>query len=181
MFGNFPSDFATFFHRKFLVLSEEYQEDLTSVALFCEETKLLVGTNKGRFLLFNWNQFGSHSDAFPGTKSPINSLVPITQNIVVTACDDGILRATYLFPNRHLGIVGQHEDSSAEKVDICNKGTFIASYSLENDIRFWNIEYFSELGVEDKHKKHNAKKEMRNNLPSSKYVNSSDFFSGLVE
>ncbi|XP_044750493.1 WD repeat-containing protein 55 homolog [Coccinella septempunctata] len=168
--------------RNFLMQSEEYQEDLTCIGLFRHETKVLVGTNKGKLLLFNWNQFGLHSDIFPGPKTPINSLVPITENIVVTACDDGVLRATHLFPHRHLGIVGQHENSSVEKVDICNNGTFVASFSPENDVRFWNIEYFEDFDkVDRKHKKHNSKKEMKNNLPSSKYGNASDFFSGLIE
>jgi WD40 repeat protein len=159
--------------------SEEYEEELTCLGLFRTESKLLAGSSKGRLFLYNWNEFGLHSDIFPGTKSAVNDLIPITENIVVTACEDGVLRATHLFPHRHLGIVGQH-DLSVEKVDICNDGQFIASASHNNDIKLWNIKYFEDFErVSHKHKKHDKKREMQNNLPSSKVQNVSDFFSGL--
>ncbi|XP_044266489.1 WD repeat-containing protein 55 homolog [Tribolium madens] len=166
-------------NRKIHMQSEEYDEELTCLGLFRSESKLLAGSSKGRLFLYNWNEFGLHSDIFPGTKSAINDLVPITENIVVTACEDGVLRATHLFPHRHLGIVGQH-DLSVEKLDICNNGQFIASSSHNNDIKFWNIKYFEDFEkVSHKHRKHEKKKEMQNNLPSSKVQNAADFFSGL--
>lgn len=159
--------------------SEEYEEELTSLGLFRSETKLVSGSSKGNLFVYNWEEFGLHSDAFPGPKTAINALVPITENIVVTACEDGTLRATHLFPHRHLGIVGQH-NLSIECVDICSTGQFIASSSHNNDIKFWNIEYFEDFEkVSQKHKKHSKKNELRNNLPSSEVKNVSDFFSDL--
>lgn len=159
--------------------SEEYEEELTCLGLLRHDTKLISGSSKGKLFLFNWNEFGLHSDEFAGPKTAINSLIPVTENIVITACEDGNLRATYLFPNRHLGIVGQH-NMSVEKIDICNNGNFIASTSHSNDIKFWNIQYFEEFEkVSNKHKKHEKVKEMRNHLPSSKRQNVADFFSDL--
>lgn len=169
-----------FQNRKFHMQSEEYEEELTCLGLFRHETKLLAGTSKGKLLLFNWNEFGLHSDIFPGPNSTINDMVPITENIVVTACEDGNLRATHLFPHRHLGVVGQH-NLPIECIDICNDGTFIASSGHNNDVRFWNIEYFDDFNkVNQKHKKHQKRKELANNLPSSKVKNASDFFSDMV-
>ncbi|CAH1957467.1 unnamed protein product [Acanthoscelides obtectus] len=166
-------------NRSVFMQSEEYDEDLTCLGLFRSETKLLAGSSKGKLYIYNWSEFGLHSDAFPGPKTTINAMVPITENIVITACEDGNLRATHLFPHRHLGIAGQH-NLSVENVDICNTGKFIASSSHDNDIRFWNIEYFEDFEkVSQKHNKHNTRKELRNNLPSSMMKNSSDFFSGL--
>lgn len=81
---------------------------------------------------------------------------------------------------RHLGVVGQH-DMSVENVDICNDGTFIASSGHNNEIKFWNIQYFENFEkVSHKHKRHERKRELANNLPSSKVQNSSDFFSDLA-
>ncbi|CAH0557152.1 unnamed protein product [Brassicogethes aeneus] len=167
-------------NRKFHMQSEEYEEELTCLGIFRGETKLVSGSSKGKLYLYNWNEFGLHSDAFPGPKTTINSLVPITENIAVTACEDGNLRATHLFPHRHLGVVGQHQ-LSVENVDICNTGKFIASSSHNNDVKFWNIQYFEDFEkVSHKHKKHERKKDLENNLPSSKLKNASDFFSGLA-
>ncbi|CAG9862969.1 unnamed protein product [Phyllotreta striolata] len=160
--------------------SEEYDEELTSMGIFRSETKLVASSSKGRLFVYNWDEFGLHSDIFPGPKTSINALMPITENIVVTACEDGNLRASHLFPHRHLGIVGQH-NMPVENVDICNSGQFLASSSHNNDIRFWNIQYFEDFEkMDQKHKKHNKKKELKNNLPSSNVKNASDFFSGLV-
>ncbi|KAK9879713.1 hypothetical protein WA026_006773 [Henosepilachna vigintioctopunctata] len=167
-------------NRKFLVQTEEYEEELTCLGLFRRESKLISGTSKGKLLLFNWGEFGLHSDIFPGPKTCINAMIPITENVVVTACDDGILRATHLCPHRHLGIVGKH-NFPVENVDICTDGRFIASSSHNSDVQFWNIEYFRDYDkVSNKHKKHERKKDLLNNLPSSKYANASDFFSGLA-
>ncbi|GJQ86595.1 hypothetical protein Trydic_g7829 [Trypoxylus dichotomus] len=165
--------------RKFFMQSEEYEEELTSLGLFRDETKLLASSSKGNLFLYNWNEFGLHSDMFPGTKTAINAIVPITENIVVTACEDGILRASHLFPHRHLGIVGRHA-LSIECVDICNNGIFLASSSHDNDVRFWNIQYFEDFEkVDKKYNKHKKKMDMRTNLPSSQRRNNAEFFSDL--
>lgn len=36
------------------------------MGLFRNESKLIVGTSKGRMYTFNWDQFGLHSNMFPG-------------------------------------------------------------------------------------------------------------------
>nr|CAD7588669.1 unnamed protein product [Timema genevievae] len=58
-------------------------------------SKLVTETYQGTMFLFNWGQFGYHSDEFPGVKQSINSMIPITENIVVTACEDGVLSAIW--------------------------------------------------------------------------------------
>lgn len=79
--------------RKLHVQSEEYEEELTCLGLFKAETKLLAATSKGKMYVFNWGEFGLHSDESPSlTKKAINCMVPITEHIVVTGGEDGILR-----------------------------------------------------------------------------------------
>ncbi|KAK4880337.1 hypothetical protein RN001_008483 [Aquatica leii] len=165
--------------RQFFVQSEEHDEELTCLGLFRSETKILSGTSNGKLVFYNWNEFGLYSDIYPTSKTAINSLVPITENIVVTAYEDGHLRATNLFPHKPLGVVGQH-NLSAENLDICNNGKFIASTGHDHDIRFWNIEYFEEFEqVTKKYKTKNKRKE-EFNLPSSKRTNVADFFNDLT-
>ncbi|KOB76648.1 WD-repeat protein [Operophtera brumata] len=125
-------------------------------------------------------EFGLHSDEYIGQKHSIQCMVPITQNIVVTSGEDGILRASHMFPQRQLGIVGQHK-LPVENLDISHDGQYIASCSHDNDVKFWNISYFESVDeLIDVNKKQNKKKDMSNNLPSSSVKNASDFFSGLV-
>lgn len=88
-----------------------------------------------------------------------------------------IYRATSLFPRRNLGIVGQH-DLSIETLDVNRDGTLIASSSHNNDIKFWNVQYFETLNVTEP-VKGGKQKQLKHNLPSSKIDNASNFFSDL--
>ncbi|KAG6796996.1 WD repeat-containing protein 55 [Apis mellifera caucasica] len=165
--------------KKLHVQSEEYQEELTCLGLFKSETKILVGTNKGKMYVYNWGEFGFHSDEFPNlTKKAINCMIPITENIVITGGEDGMLRASSLFPHYHLGIVGQH-NLSIETLDINSNGNLIASSSHDNDIKFWNVQYFETLDVNKQCIKGGRQRQLKCNLPSSKIDNASTFFSDL--
>ncbi|GBP40345.1 WD repeat-containing protein 55 homolog [Eumeta japonica] len=164
---------------KIYTTSEEYDSELTCLGLFRSETKLLVGSSKGKLYLFNWKEFGLHSDEYIGHKHSISCMMPITQNVVVTSGEDGVLRAAHMFPHRQLGVVGQHS-MPVERLDISHDGRLLASCSLDSDVKFWNISYFEEIeNIIDVNKKQNKKKDMSNNLPSSSLKNASDFFSGL--
>lgn len=164
--------------RKLHVQSEEHDDELTCLGLFKFESKVLSASNKGKMYIYNWGEFGLHSDEFPSaTKKAINCMIPITENVVITGEEDGIVRATSLFPHRQLGIVGQH-NFSVEILDISNDGTLIASSSHDNDIKFWNVQYFETLNVTEP-KKGGKRKWLEHNLPSSQISNRSDFFAEL--
>lgn len=164
--------------KKLHIQSEEYEEELLCLGLFKSETKILSATSKGKMYVFNWGEFGLHSDEFPSlTKKAINCMIPITENIVITGGEDGILRATSLFPHHHLGVVGQH-NFPIEALDINRDGTLIASSSHNNDIKFWNVEYLETLNTSERIKG-GKQKQMKHNLPSSKVDNASDFFADL--
>ncbi|XP_053995868.1 WD repeat-containing protein 55 homolog isoform X2 [Hylaeus anthracinus] len=164
--------------KKMHVQSEEYEEELTCLGIFKNETKILAGTSKGKMYVYNWGEFGLHSDEFPNvTKKGINCMVPITDNVVITGGEDGILRATSLFPHHHLGVAGQH-NFSIETLDVNSDGTLIASSSHNNDIKFWNVQYFETLNVAER-VRGGKQKQLKHNLPSSKIDDASNFFSDL--
>ncbi|RLU18468.1 hypothetical protein DMN91_008825 [Ooceraea biroi] len=147
------------------------------IAMTDMETEKLI-SNMGKMYVFNWGEFGLHSDEFPSaTKKAINCMVPITENIVITGGEDGILRATSLFPHLQLGIVGQH-NFSVEVLDISNDGTLVASASHDNDIKFWNVQYFETLDVTET-VKGGRREQLAHNLPSSEVNNRADFFAEL--
>ncbi|XP_059617255.1 WD repeat-containing protein 55 homolog [Phlebotomus argentipes] len=160
--------------RKLYVQSEQYEEELTCMGLYRNDSKLVVGTSKGRMYSFNWGEFGYHCDVFHGSKTSTNAMLPITQRMGVLGCEDGLLRAVNTVPGRNLGVVGQH-NLAVETMDISNTGEFIASSSHDNDVRFWNIKYFEDFDDDM------PAKDAGYNLPSSKYTNARDFFSGLVD
>lgn len=43
--------------------------------------------------VYNWGEFGLHSDEFPNvTKTAINCMIPVTENVVITGGENGIVR-----------------------------------------------------------------------------------------
>lgn len=162
--------------RRFESQSEEYDSDLGCMALLRSETKLVVGTGVGRMYIFDWGKFGLHTDVYPGHRECVNAVVPITEDIAITALEDGTLRAVHFFPHKYLGIVGQH-NSSAEKVDISHSGDLIASSSEDGVVKFWDIAYFEEMEMPVAAK--NQPQDATKNLPSSQHRDAKDFFKGL--
>uniref|UniRef100_A0A1B6JR77 WD repeat-containing protein 55 homolog n=1 Tax=Homalodisca liturata TaxID=320908 RepID=A0A1B6JR77_9HEMI len=157
------------------IQSELYEAELTSAALFRKETKLVVSSTRGSLLFYKWGDFGLHTDELPwATKRAINCLIPISENIAVTGWEDGQIRATYLFPNRQLGVVGRH-DLSVESLDISHDGAYIASSSLDQRLRFWPIAFF-----EDPDLLQVDKAGRQRHLPSSNVVDRSEFFADLA-
>lgn len=161
------------------IQSEPYQEELTCMGLFRSDQKLVVGTSKGRLYSYNWGEFGIHSDMYPGPKSPITKMIPATDRIAICAGEEGIIRAMHVMPCKNLGVVGQHA-LGVEAMDINGAGDLIASSSHDNDIRFWNINYFEDFEDIKYKTKRNDYRELRHNLPSSQFTNASDFFSDLA-
>ncbi|KAF4529860.1 hypothetical protein B566_EDAN017681 [Ephemera danica] len=181
---DFVSDMVTNEAKRYLVCSCG-DGTITSINLIDQrlhvqhDRKLVVSSNLGRLYVFNWGQFGYHSDEFPGPKVGINCMLPLTENIVVTGSEDGVIRATHLFPHRHIGIVGQHS-FPVEQMDMSYDGELLASCSHDNTIKFWNIKYMEELHVSDRDKADN-KKTLNHNLPSSKASNTADFFADMAD
>jgi len=178
------------------VQSEVYEGELNCLGTVRSGTKLVVGSGLGTLYLFSEGQFGLHSDQYPGHPDGINCLLPVTDNVVITGCEDGHLRAVHLYPHRFLGVVGHHEDQfPIEKLDVNSSGEYIASLSHDNRVKFWNVSYLEEMDYEktkkpgilsksvirSKNKKLTAAKEAEHQLPSSGRSNKADFFSGFKE
>ena len=150
------------------------------MGIYRGDSKLVVGTSKGRLYTYNWGQFGYHCDVYPGLKTPMSEMVPVTDRIACLAGEEGIIHAVHIAPFRTLGVVGQH-NMPIENMDISNNGELIASSSHNNDVRFWNVKYFEDFGDIKYNEKHQTFKEKRHNLPSSKYSNTGDFFTDLAK
>jgi len=179
------------------VQSEVYDGEFNCMGSVRGGTKLVAGSSNGKLYMFNWDQFGYHSDQFPGHPDAINAMIPITDNVVLTACEDGHIRALHLYPHRFCGVVGQHEgDFPVERLDVNTSGEIVASVSHDNRVKFWNVQYLEEMdydktrkpmGLQAKSaiKRKSAKlavaREHEHQLPSSSRQNKADFFKDLKE
>jgi len=180
------------------IQSEVYEGELSGLAVVLRNKKLVAGCGDGKTYMFNWGQFGYHSADFPGHPDGINSLISVTDNIVVTGCEDGVIRAVHLYPHRFVGTVGHHEDHfPVEKVDVSAEGDLIASISHDQRVKFWNIKYLEQMdykktkkpflqpnkNVKMKRKKfkQGQSQEKEFQLPSSKRPNRAEFFNSLTD
>jgi len=178
------------------IQSEVYESELNCMSTVRSGTKLGVGSGAGTLYLFNKAQYGLHSDQFPGHPDGINSMISITDNVVMTGCEDGNIRAVHLYPHRFLGVVGQHEQElPIERMDVSSSGEFIASISHDNRVKFWNVSYLEEMdynktkkpgilpktAVKNKGKKQQMLRENEHQLPSSARTNRTEFFSGFKD
>jgi len=183
-------------HKKPDIQSEMYDGELNCMGTVRSGSKLVVGSGTGQLYLFSKDQYGLHSDQFPGHPDGVNALLPITDNVLITGCEDGNVRAVHLYPHRFLGVVGHHEDEfPIEKLDVNTNGEIVASLSHDNRVKFWNVQYLEEMDynkqrkpgvlaknvVRSKSKKRNELREVEHQLPSSSRGNKKEFFSGFKE
>eukprot|EP00095_Tigriopus_kingsejongensis_P004957 maker-scaffold96_size378025-snap-gene-0.18 protein:Tk04957 transcript:maker-scaffold96_size378025-snap-gene-0.18-mRNA-1 annotation:"wd repeat-containing protein 55" len=175
--------------------SEFYEGEMNCLGVVHHDSKLVCGCGDGRLYMYNWDQFGYHSADFPGHPDSVNDLVAVTDNVIITGCEDGTLRAVHLYPHRFLGAVGHHEGNfPIERLDVSANGEFVASVSHDQRVKFWNIAYLESIDynktkkpffnrmkykIRRKDFKMLAAKEQEHQLPSSNRVNSKDFFTDL--
>ena len=86
------------------VQSEVYEGEMNSMAIVHRDSKLVVGCGNGKLYMYNWREFGYHSDQFPGHPDAINSILAVTDNVILTACEDGTIRDIYIKWFMSLGI-----------------------------------------------------------------------------
>jgi len=156
-------------------------------------TKLVVGSGTGPLYLFSKDQYWLHSDQFPGHPDGVNALIPITDNVVITGCEDGNVGAVHLYPHRFLGVIGHHEDEfPIVRLQVNTTGKMVASIGQDNRVRFWNVTYLEEmdynkqkrpgiLPVRSKSKKQQQLREAKHQLPSSSRGNKKEFLSGFKD
>jgi hypothetical protein len=55
-------------------------------------TKVVCGSQEGVLDIYTWGQWGDISDRFPGHPSSIDSLVAVSEELILTASSDGLIR-----------------------------------------------------------------------------------------
>ncbi|KAE9543907.1 hypothetical protein AGLY_001885 [Aphis glycines] len=114
--------------KKVVVQSEPYKSALTSCVTMKQKTKVVCGTGVGSLITFNTTDFSVFNEEFPcfNKDAAVTKLVPLTDNVVISALDNGNIRATHLFPNYYSRVIGHHQN----RIDILGaspNGQFLAA------------------------------------------------------
>ncbi|XP_043077875.1 WD repeat-containing protein 55 [Puntigrus tetrazona] len=166
--------------RRFELLSEFQNGDLTSVCIVKRGRKVVCGSSEGKLYIFNWNGLGATSDQFALQAESVDCVVPITDSILCAASADGVIRAVSVLPNRVLGSVGQHLGESIEEMARSRDTHFLASCAHDQLVKFWDISSLPDMRVSDYRRK--KKKDRRLKALSNKaFDTGQDFFAGLLD
>ena len=148
--------------------SDDQEAELHCLQLIKGETKVVCGTQEGVLLIFSWGKWGDCSDRFPGHPQPVNALLKIDEDTVITGSDDGLIRVVTMFPHRIQGVLGDHEDFPVEGFDKSRDQRYgnqplcmlfflyvlynisfifhrlLASFAHDEIIRFWDLSFLAD-------------------------------------
>lgn len=78
--------------KKSVAVSANQDDELLSLNVVRNTSKVVVGTQSGTILLFSYGQWGDCTDRFPGHPVSVSSLVKATDTSLYTGSSDGIIR-----------------------------------------------------------------------------------------
>jgi len=129
--------------------SDQLEDELLSVAIVKNGSKVVCGSQGGIINIFSWGQWGDISDRFPGHPDSIDCILPVDNDgVVLTGSFDGLIRVVQIQPNKLLGVVGEHEENGIgvpiEHMAFSYDRSFLASTSHDQVVKFWDVKYLFE-------------------------------------
>jgi WD40 repeat protein len=91
-------------------MSDNFEEDLTCVSIMKHGRKVLAGTGEGVINIFSWDWFGDCNDRIVGHPGSIDTMVKYDEDTIITGCEDGLIRAVSVLPNKIIAILGDPLD-----------------------------------------------------------------------
>jgi len=130
-------------------LSDTQDDELLSLAIIKNGNKVVCGTQDGVLALFSWEQWADISDRFPGHPKSIDTMVKIDEDTIITGSSDGLIRVVQIFPNKLLGVIGEHEEFPIERIRLSRDNKYLGSCSHDNTVKFWNVGYLFQNDDDD--------------------------------
>ncbi|KAJ3214885.1 Apoptotic chromatin condensation inducer in the nucleus [Dinochytrium kinnereticum] len=145
--------------KKAVRVSDNQEAELLSVSFIRNDKKAIVGTDDGVLLFFSAGNWGDCTDRFPGHPNTIDTICKIDDDTIVTGAGDGLLRVIGIFPNRLIRVMGDHGDSTIERLRLSPDGMFVGSCAHDNQVRFWSTEEEEEGEEDDEQDEENENEE----------------------
>lgn len=82
--------------------SDNFEDELLSCVIVKNESKVVCGTQSGVLNIFSWGDWGDVSDRYPGHPESVESIVAISDSVIITGSSDGLIRfAIHFLPSPH--------------------------------------------------------------------------------
>lgn len=134
---------------KQIAQSEDQEDEFLCVSSIKNGRKIVCGTQSGVLAIFSFGEWLDRSDHYPGHPDTVDSIFNIDEDTIITGCGDGIIRIVNIFPNKILGVIGEHPgDFPVRSLNKTRDDKYLGSISDES-LRFWNIEMFKDDDNDD--------------------------------
>jgi WD40 repeat protein len=138
--------------KELYAMSDHFEDDLTDIAIMKNGTKVLTSSSEGIINIFSWDYFGDCNDRIVGHPGSIDTIVKYDEDTFITGCEDGLIRAVSLLPNKIISILGDPLDAEDEvfhiqKVSLSHDRKLLASCSLDNMVKIIDVS-----NLESRHK-----------------------------
>lgn len=119
----------------------EFAEDaLLSVVTMKNGRKVVCGTESGALLLYSWGHFEDFSDRFLGHTQPVNSLLKLDEDTVISGSEDGLIRMVGILPNRIIQPLAEHSDYPIEGIAFSHDRKYLGSISHDQMLKLWDLQ-----------------------------------------
>lgn len=100
--------------KELYAMSDNFEEDMSAVMIMKDEKKVLACSADGVINIFSWDYFGDCNDRIVGHPGSIDTMIKYDEDIVITGCEDGLIRAVSCLPNKIVAILGDPLDNEDE-------------------------------------------------------------------
>ncbi|CDZ96495.1 WD40 repeat protein [Phaffia rhodozyma] len=134
-----------------LSVSESQDDELLSCVSIKNGAKVLTGSSMG--ILSVWDKTKGYRDCvdrIPGHPDSIETIVPLSEDIVATGSSDGMIRIVSILPTKFMGVIAHHEDYPIERLALSRDSTILGSASHDEVCKLTDIrDIFDESDDED--------------------------------
>ena len=140
--------------------------------------KVITASGEGTINIFSWDWFGDCNDRIRGHPNSIETMIKYNENLVITGCEDGLMRAVSVLPNRIVAILGDPLDEDDDtfgihKLTLSHDKQLLANITLDDIVKIFDVSHLAtiestkfdeeeyEEGIQGKLKENHGKKDRK--------------------
>jgi WD repeat-containing protein 55 len=110
---------------------------------------VVTASSEGVLNIFSWDWFGDCNDRIVGHPSSIDTMIKYDEDTVITGCEDGLIRAVSILPNRIVAILGDPIDTDDEifhiqKVSLSHDKQLLVSCSFDDIVKIIDVSHLAD-------------------------------------
>ncbi|KAJ9115735.1 hypothetical protein QFC24_006918 [Naganishia onofrii] len=142
-------------------VSDDQEDELLSIVTIKGGAKHVVGTQLGVLSVFERQKGWQDSvDRILGHPASVEAMVALTDDIVATGSEDGMIRVMQVHPNKFLGVIATHGDFPIERMRIDRNSKWLGSVSHDDTLKLTDV---SDLFEESDNEEDDDEKNRDNN------------------